>query len=126
MYTLRNNTIKQRCLSEIGNLLACDPPQYDVVIKKHKKDKTRAQRSYFHKVVQLVCEHTGDDPEYVKLQFKYRVLPLVQVEVDGETHLTPISSEKATREQYSQLIECAKIYAAAAGVSIPNPEFYGQ
>lgn len=125
MYYLINDTVKQNAIAAIRDLLACEPAQWIVDIRPYKKNKTHAQRAYFHKIIQLVSEATGYDKEELKLKIKYRVLPLVTVEVDGKMYQTPISSEKATREQYSELIEAAKMLAHSAEVSIPQPEYCG-
>ena len=124
-FVLRDSSIFQRLIAIIRNLGPSDPPLWDVEIKKHVKNKTSQQRRYFHKVLDLVCDYTGDDVEEVKMAIKYRVLPLSEITVDGEKHLYPLSSERATVSQYSDLITAALMFAAEAGVDIPPPHYYG-
>lgn len=125
MYLLRTNEVKKHCLAHIESLLACDPPQHVVEVKKYRKDKTASQRAYFHTILDLVCDYTGDDPEEAKLRIKYAVLPLKKITVNGSDHLYPISSENTTTQQYSELIEAALIFANEAGVAIPPPSHWG-
>lgn len=124
-YILRSNEVKKHCLAHIESILALDPPQFVVEVKKYRKDKTKAQRNYFHKILELVCDYTGDDPEEVKMRIKYAILPLNCVTVQGADHLYPISSENTTTQQYSELIEAALLFAAEAGVTITAPSFWG-
>ena len=124
-YTIRNAGVKDRCAKAVINVLACDPPQYDVVIKKHVRSKTGQQRNYFHKILELVCNHTGEHLEDLKMDIKLRVLPLRIVTYNGQNVPYPMSSEKATVQQYGELIEAAMMYAHAAEVTIPPASFYG-
>lgn len=124
-YALRTDNNKSACIQEINSLLVCDPPQYEVEIKKFAKSKTSQQRKYFHKILQLICDYTGDYQEDLKMEIKYRVLPLREITVGGRQHLYPISSEKTNTKQYSELIEAALMCASAAEVHIPNPGYYG-
>lgn len=124
-FVLRSLEIWDRLNYTIENIIVSDPPMWEVTIRKHVKSKTSQQRKYFHKILSLVCEYTGEDIETLKMQIKYRVLPLVQVTVEGEIYLHPISSEKATVKQYGELIEASLMYADAAGVSVPAADFWG-
>lgn len=120
-YILRNDEVKDRCLKEVQSV----PFGHKVTISKYSKSKTGAQRNYFHQILKLVSDYTGDDQEELKMKIKYRVLPLKEIMVAGERHLYPVSSEKTTTDQYGELIEAALILADAAGVSVPNPQYYG-
>ena len=124
-YAIRDEQIKQSCLRQINGLLACDPPQHEVVIRKHDKRKTAQQRKYLHKILHVVCNYTGDDVEDAKMKIKYAVLPLREITLSGNTYLYPISSERASVKQYGDLIEAALMFAAEAGVSVPTPNYYG-
>ena len=124
-FVLRNETIKNRCIKAVVDLLACDSPKYQVEIKAAVRSKTSQQRKYFHKILSLICEYTGDNLDDLKMELKYRVLPLKEIEFQGRIHLYPISSEKTTTKQYGELIDAAIMYANAAKVTIPQPDYWG-
>jgi hypothetical protein len=125
MYLLRSEEIRERCIREIKSLPALDNPQFVVEVKKYRKDKTAAQRNYFHKILDIVCDYTGDDTDEVKMQIKYAVLPLKKVSVKGSDYLYPISSEDTTTKQYADLISAALVFANKAGVTIPEKSHWG-
>lgn len=120
-YNLVNEDIRKNCLKEIESTAL----GHQIIIKEYKKDKTRAQRNYFHKILQIISEYTGEYEEDLKMSIKYRVLPLREINVEGARHMFPISSEKTTIKQYADLIEAAQMMAVVVGVSIPSPKYYG-
>lgn len=118
IFVLRNNEIKARCIESIK---IADGMQ--VIISK--PGKTSAQRSFFHMLVGIIAKHTGDSEEKEKMRIKFAILPLESINIHGVDHLFPISSEKITVEQYSQLIEQCYIRAGEEGLILPSAAMQG-
>lgn len=100
-------------------------PIMEVTLQEYKKrPKTAKQRKYFHKIVSLMSEYTGEDFEDCKMRIKFMTLPLRELNLGGQRLIYPISSEKANVKQYNKLIEYATIEAMNNGVVIPTPNDY--
>lgn len=121
VFCITSEELRARALKELSSV----PLGHDFILKKHVKSKTTNQRRYFHKILQLVCDYTGDSIEHAKMQIKYAVLPLIEVKVNGTVYMHPISSEKATRAQYADLINAALMFASEAGVFVPSASHWG-
>lgn len=119
----RDLDIKNRAISFIQSLPS--HKVWKISIKEEKKNLTASQRSFFHKCVDIIADHTWDDPEDIKMRIKYAVLPLREITVNGKIYMIPVSTESLTREQYSQLIEVVLIMGAELGITLPAPQFYG-
>lgn len=135
MFILRDEKIKQNVIREI-NTLPIDGQPWTVEI--HQPKKTRQQEKYFHKLLSLYCDHTGDSEEDIKRDIKFEHLPLKEMKVkiavfdDGilKGHkdvwiLEPISSTKASAKQYNMLIEDITVKCMRVGVVVPDLSFYG-
>lgn len=104
-----------------------NPARNWVVSIEEKKagSKTDQQRRYFHKLLQVFCNETGNDMEQIKMEIKYRVLPLHEVLVNGMKHLYPVSSENTTVEQYGKLIDSIQLMCQAYNIIYPDPRDLG-
>lgn len=106
---------------------------FEVAIRTSSKKKTHHQRKYFHSILQEICKETGgndglslkDAVENLKMEIKYRVVPLREVKYLDQVYLYPMSSEGLTTKQYADLITAALMYADAAGVNVSPPERFG-
>lgn len=100
--------------------------EWVVTIEQRKPDsKTAQQRKYFHMLLSLFCKETGNDMCDMKMAIKYRVCPLKEVTIDGETHMYPVSSEDLTIGEYGDLIEAAQILCVSHGINYPDPRDLG-
>ena len=115
------NNVKANLINFINSYEGDDPLQ--ISIEKEKKDKTEAHSNWFHKLRDIISEHTGYTKGEVKEYIKADVLGTTVVTVGDKTREVTKSSEKATRLEYSELIEGAYRMGAEAGVPLPNPDF---
>ena len=100
--------------------------KWEVSIDKAKpRSKTWKQRNYFHALLDIFCDETGNDVDDLKLKLKFRVLPLNDVIIEGVVHKYPPSSESITAEQYSHLIEAIQMLCVEYDIQYPQPEHYG-
>lgn len=91
---------------------------YAVKVKENDSITT-AQRNYWHKLVRIISNHTGDKFKTEKMRIKFYVLPLDHVLINGEKMLFPPSSEDITRKQYAELIDETLIRGMELGLNMP-------
>ena len=110
--------VKGNCLLKISSL--SEDGTWQVQIKKLEHSKTIEQRNFFH----MLCKLMGDELGYtwgeIKELCKQECLGVRGVKVGTVYREVTKSSETATREEYSQLIETIYRLAAQAGVYLPN------
>lgn len=99
--------------------------EFLVTIKPHRKNLTQNQRNYWHNILEILSNETGEDKETLKLRIKFAVLDLKEIRVNGVSHLYPPSSENLNREEYSKLIEATITLGAELGIILPSPNFWG-
>lgn len=124
-YLLRNNNVMDNLIHHIGTLEVTEPPKWVVGIKPYRKDLTRSQRNYWHKCLDIISKFNGDKPEDLKMEIKFRVLPLTERVINGSKRKWPPSTESITREQYSELIEATLMIAMELDLSMPTKQHYG-
>ena len=124
-YILRNEGVLNRVKHHIVALEVTEPPKWVVSIKPYRKDLTRQQRNYWHKCIDIISKFNGDTPEDLKMEIKFRVLPLTERIINGSKRKWPPSTESITREQYSELIEATLMIAGELELTMPSPQHYG-
>lgn len=119
VFITKNDTIKARAIQEIQNLLG----EWQITIKK--PTRSNAANNYFHKLVDIISQYTGEDAETLKLRIKYSVLPLNEITVGEQKHMYPISTAQLDKKQFSELIEATLLLGANLGLAMPLASFYG-
>lgn len=118
IFILRDKAIKERCKAYIDK---CD----GLEVRIGKRSKSSAQRNFFHMLVDIISDFTGESKEVEKMRLKYQILPLETIYIGTEKVLFPISSEDTTKAQYSQLIEAAYQRGGELGLIIPSAASHG-
>ena len=95
----------------------------DVVIEKHKEDKTKEQRGWFHILIKLISDETGYNQAEVKELVKKTILGTTLVSIGGHEKEVTASSEGQDKIGYSELIDGVYQLAAEAGIQLPNPRY---
>lgn len=97
-----------------------------VTIKEGKESKTSQQRSYFHALLDIISKHTGDSIDDLKTRACWALGFVRDVKLkNGETIKERESTEKLTKEQYSQLIDAAKTMCQFLELQYPDPNYFG-
>ena len=119
-----DNNVLQNVIGELGNL---NPhKEYQVEIKPYKKNKTAEQRNYFHKLLDLIAEDTGNDSDDLKTRLCFSLGLVKDVTLKDRTVVKHrISTESLTTKQYSALIEAAQIACMSLDIKYPQPEYFG-
>jgi len=111
------------CIEYLKHVLIGKP--LTVEISRTSK-KSRNQERYWHMLIGIVADHTGDDPEILKMQFKYEWLPLRAVKtMSGKEYLIPPSTAGLTKEQYADLITRTLAIGHELNLVMPLASFYG-
>jgi hypothetical protein len=118
-YVLRNEEIKARAIDEIQSLYK----PMELVLRPVKRSSS--QNAYWHKLMDIIADYTGDDPENIKIRIKYSVLPLREVRVGDKIHMHPISSAELSKEDFSRLIEATLQMGMMLGLHMPSADHYG-
>lgn len=94
----------------------------EVVVRKHKCEKSVNQRAGFHFLLKIISDETGYTVEEVKELVKQRCFGSEEKKIFGEVIFLPKSSETLNRKEYSELIEGVYRLGAEAGILLPNLE----
>lgn len=119
IFITRTPEIRQRAIDYILSLDKVQ--QIDIGDEK----KSGNQERFFHSLCGVIAKFTGDDKEEVKLQIKYRVLPLHEIHANGNTYLVPKSTTRLTKQEYSQLIDAAMMLGQSLQLQMPLAKLHG-
>ena len=97
----------------------------EVVIRPHRKDKTAEQRNYWHMLIGMIEQATGEPFGRVKTTIKFDVLSAdMDTDLEGRLYVKEVSSEKQKRDRYSRLIDYTLQWAAEKyGINLPAPRW---
>lgn len=115
----RINEVKRGLMNELKAMDLSKPKI--VMIGDYAKDKTAEQRSWFHALCKILGDETGYTLDEVKELVKKDILSTKIVKIGGISKEVTKSSEKAKRDEYSELIDGIYRIGAEAGVVLPNP-----
>lgn len=124
-YIIRpDNDVRIRVLHHVGNLNPDIP--WEVTIGKHKKNKTRLQERYFHKLVDIICKFNGDKKKDMKRRICWSCGLVDEFTTEeGEKIICPRSTSGLTSSQYSDIIEAAQDICLILGLSYPSAKSLG-
>ncbi|MBO0358604.1 hypothetical protein J0X19_11660 [Hymenobacter sp. BT186] len=120
-FIIVNDQVRANAITAVA-LLPLD--KWEVSIKR--KGKTPAQRRYWHKCMDMMCEGTGYSLLELKTIIKRQVLGVKSFTTRrGELIEYDYSSEDLTVVEYTKLIEHTLTLADMAKIALPNPRDYG-
>jgi len=97
-----------------------------ISIRERKKNKSRQQEKYFHKLVDIICKFNGDDKRDMKRQITWSCgLRDEFTTEDGEVIEFPRSTAGLELKDYSKIIDAAKHICMTLGLQYPEPSYYG-
>lgn len=111
-----------------------------VEIREEKKNKTRMQERYFHKLVDIICKFNGDEKFDMKrditgacgLWDEFTVKEDMFDDETGELEFTkgevlrfPRATAGLKVKEYSIIIEAAQMICEKLELSYPEPSHYG-
>jgi hypothetical protein len=101
----------------------CREGEWEVTIKPYKKNKTRAQERYFHKLVDIICAFNGDNKKDMKRRIAWNChLREEFVTDEGEVMEVPMHTTGLKVKQYSDIIEAAQMLCMLLGLKYPAPD----
>lgn len=123
-FILRNNEIKESCISEIRALP--EYPLMEVKVAPYKKNRTREQNDAFHAWARVLAEFTGYSEDEIKDKLVLSVWPPVEKTVKVKTAdgfeeyvlRERKSTANLTVDEFLELQNAALIVAAKLGVTI--------
>lgn len=119
-----DNGIYARLLNHLAHIDA--NKEWQVEIKPHKKNKTAQQRSYYHKLLQILSEYCGDTIPELKTRMCFTLGFTHEVTLkDGTVILERDSTEKLGVKKYSTMIEAAQMACMTLELKYPQPDHYG-
>lgn len=96
-----------------------DGQDVDVIVRKHKKDRTQRQnRYYWNTVVAIPAKHFGYTPEEIHESFKWLFL---RKNEEGKP-LTVRSTIELSTIEFMEYVEQCKQWCADQSLFIPDPE----
>jgi hypothetical protein len=94
---------------------------WQVTVQPYKEDKTSDQRAFFHVLCGVFSSETGYTKDEIKQLCKQVCFGTTEVIIGGREVEVVMASEKAKRDEYSELIETCYRLAAEAGIQLPPP-----
>jgi len=149
LYIIRpDNEVKQTIIQDLDDLVPWET--YDIEIKKHVKSKTRQQEKYFHAILGIICDHTGDDAGDAKdkqdamTQIKRRITSACGL-IEEYTYESDVICEETGQvlvpaghratfprhtsglkvKEYAKIITAAQMICMDLGLKYPEPSHYG-
>ena len=126
LFTIRpDNSVGENVKECISNLDRFK--SWDVTIKEHKKNKTRAQENYFHAIIDKLVDYNGDK----KTQWKWTIAKACDLKEefmddDGVVHTQVKSTSGLKVHEYSIIIEAAMLLCASLKLKYPSArDYYG-
>lgn len=100
--------------------------EWEITIKPYKKNITKQQRNYWHDLLGIIGSYVGYSIDDLKTRMCFTMGLTRNVTLkSGETIQERKSTEKLTREEYSNLIEAAQIACLELGLTYPDPRDLG-
>ena len=119
-FHITSKQIKINAINAVKEIMGDD--DMDVIIQKHKHDKTAEQRGWFHSLCKMLGDECGYTLEEVKELVKKDIIGTKLVTIGSKTKEVTESSEGLDKMGYSELIEGIYRLGAEAGVVLPNPD----
>lgn len=108
-------------LSQLSSMLIRPEDDWELVFRPARKDKTAAQRNYWHQLLEAFGKEVGYSKLEMKQVIKEEVLDWVEVKLpDGTVKKVCPSSEEAERAKYAELIDHTIRRAAECGVLLDD------
>lgn len=123
MYFIRpDNKVKEKVLQEIQEL---PDKTWCIQITEGNKKRTTQQNAYMHKLIQIICDYTGDDITHMKRTIAWKC-DLREVFVAPEKVIElPKRTSEMNKEDCGKMITAAQIICLELGLSYPDPAEYG-
>lgn len=123
LYIIRpNNSARDNAHREID----ATEGTFEVTIQEHKKNKTRCQERYFHKLVDIICAFNGDEKADMKRRIAWNChLREEFVTDEGEVKSIPMSTSGLKVKEYSDIIEAAQMICMTLGLGYPDARDLG-
>jgi hypothetical protein len=123
LFVLKDEQRRQNCIKYLQSVSIGKPLFVEI---SSKNRKTRNQESYWHMLLNVVAEHTGDEIDVLKMRLKFEWLPLERViTMTGKEYMMPPSTRNLTKEQYGDLINRTLALGHELGLVMPLSSFYG-
>jgi len=113
---LRDETIRQRAIERIKALKLDAPEPWAVYIAPHTQIRSLEANSFYWRQVGLVQAATGHGKEALHEYFKRKAWGVVVDVVGGQSIERSRSSAKASRGDFSELVEVVNEFIAEHGI----------
>lgn len=91
--------------------------------KEEEDKRSKAQNRYYHKCLDLICEHTGENHLKLHEDLKVELLGRPYVYKDKEVIVVP-SSAGLTTKTFGDYLEKVFHHAASMGIVLPDSKDY--
>lgn len=117
-YVLKNDEVKQNCISHIQSLDGV----WDVEIKKHVKSRTNAQNRLYHMWVEIIANDTVGSHDDLCEILKLRYLGTEKIEHLGYSIEVIKSTTKLTTQEFTDYLNKIEGLALSIDIRLPHPE----
>ena len=120
----QDNGIQKRVIEAIQDLTPWE--DYEVEIRPHKRNKSRQQERYFHSLVDILCNFTGDDTEDMKRRITWACDLREDFSTqEGEVITVPRRTSGLKVGEYADIIKAAQMLCMELELKYPEPSHFG-
>lgn len=105
-----------------GEIAKVSVTPYDPIAEEEDK-RSKAQNRYYHKCLDLICEHTGENHLKLHEDLKVELLGRPYVYKDKEVIVVPSTTELTTKT-FGDYLEKVFNHAATMGIVLPDSKQY--
>ena len=99
---------------------------WQITIEPYKASKTTQQRKYYHALLKIISDYSGDDIDDLKTRMCDTLGYMKTVRLrNGKELLTRRSTETLTRQEYSDMIKTAQMACMHLELKYPDPRDLG-
>lgn len=119
LYILKDDNVKQNCRNAVTE------SKYGTYVWFEEPTRTKPQERYFHHIIGIISKHTGTPKYHLKDEIKERVGYFDDIVKDGKQRRYLWPSEHITDEQYTKMIDSARMIAHFLEITLPPKTHYG-
>jgi len=91
--------------------------------KEEEELRSKAQNRYYHKLLDIICDHTGDDHLELHEKLKIRLLGRPYVLDDKEVIIVPSTTELTLKTFGDYLEKVFRFASEELGLSLPESKY---
>jgi len=111
-------------MKRLGSYIRSKEYTLEINVKKAVKSKTKAQNSYYHHLIGLICKETGNNFEDLRFKMKIQLGYFDEIWVNGQAEKRVKSMSKVSIDQSNIFINTAIEMCEFLNIKMPSMEYH--